>query len=336
MPHDVFISYTSKDKNCADAACASLERAGIRCWIAPRDVSPGREYAEDIVHAISQAAVLLLIFSEDANRSTHVHKEVERAVSKGKPIIPVRIDDAPLSPALEYCLGNTHWFDAITHPFEAHLGQLIRATAVLIDAPYSDRSLQDKSSRPALCDALRLGFRISAVEWALMMKEKAISAGEQDLAGNCDRMVHVQLLRSRKLFTSLDLDCLSNEMNHSALIERIGDDILAFGIHEHTAYRIGRAIGASYFGAINQTLALAHCKKEIDPEFFDLPLQTLDRISREMLDVDPPFPFEVLYPIKTLWSQLLTSARQGLSEIDSAERRMDAAIEDACTLIMQR
>jgi TIR domain len=41
MNFDAFISYSANDKVIADAACATLERAGIRCWIAPRDVVPG-------------------------------------------------------------------------------------------------------------------------------------------------------------------------------------------------------------------------------------------------------------------------------------------------------
>jgi TIR domain len=49
---DVFISYASPDSAVADAACESLERAGVTCWIAPRDVTPGAFYADEIVHAI--------------------------------------------------------------------------------------------------------------------------------------------------------------------------------------------------------------------------------------------------------------------------------------------
>ena len=41
--HDVFLSYSSQDKTWADAACAVLERQRIRCWIAPRDITPGDE-----------------------------------------------------------------------------------------------------------------------------------------------------------------------------------------------------------------------------------------------------------------------------------------------------
>lgn len=34
MAHNVFISYSSKDKTIADAVCAGLEMEKIRCWIA--------------------------------------------------------------------------------------------------------------------------------------------------------------------------------------------------------------------------------------------------------------------------------------------------------------
>jgi hypothetical protein len=44
MAHDVFISYSSKDKPLADGICANLEAVGIRCWTAPRDIGPGEDW----------------------------------------------------------------------------------------------------------------------------------------------------------------------------------------------------------------------------------------------------------------------------------------------------
>jgi len=40
MAHDVFISYSSKDKTVANAVCATVENRKVRCWIAPRDIPP--------------------------------------------------------------------------------------------------------------------------------------------------------------------------------------------------------------------------------------------------------------------------------------------------------
>ena len=42
MAHDVFVSYAHQDRTVANAVFATLEAHGIRCWIAPRDILPGR------------------------------------------------------------------------------------------------------------------------------------------------------------------------------------------------------------------------------------------------------------------------------------------------------
>jgi len=76
MAHDVFLSYSSKDKPIADAVCGTLEGKRIRCWIAPRDVLPGIPYGE----AIESSRVMVLVFSSAANNSPQVMREVERVV----------------------------------------------------------------------------------------------------------------------------------------------------------------------------------------------------------------------------------------------------------------
>jgi hypothetical protein len=123
MAHDAVISYSSKDKLQANAICNRLESRGIRCWIAPRDVGLG-EYAESIVDAIEEARVMVLVFSSNADGSPQVRREVERAVSKGTTIVPVRIEDAEMSKALELYVSSMHWLDAITPPLEKHLDKL--------------------------------------------------------------------------------------------------------------------------------------------------------------------------------------------------------------------
>jgi adenylate cyclase len=123
----IFISYASRDVAVADAVVATLERHGVACWIAPRDVKAGALYAEAIVRAISDAKALVLVLSESSVASAHVGKEVERASSKRRPVIALRIDDAPLSPALEYFLGESHWIDARAAGMDAALAKLIAA-----------------------------------------------------------------------------------------------------------------------------------------------------------------------------------------------------------------
>jgi len=97
----VFISYASQDAAGAAALVEALERHGIACWIAPRDVRAGALYADAIVRAISGAKAFVLVLSESAIASSHVGKEIERASSKKRPVIVLRIDAAPLTPALD-------------------------------------------------------------------------------------------------------------------------------------------------------------------------------------------------------------------------------------------
>lgn len=121
MPRDVFISYSSKDKTAAGATRNVLESRGIKCWIAPRDIAAGKEWSEAIVEAIEACKVMVLVFSDNANQSIQVKQEVERAVNKGKILIPLRIEDVPPSKSLELFLGLRHWIDALTPPVEVHL-----------------------------------------------------------------------------------------------------------------------------------------------------------------------------------------------------------------------
>ena len=108
MPFDVFVSHSSKDKLVADAVCARLEAAGIRCWIAPRDIVPGTSYGESIIDAIHSAKVMVLVLSANANSSGHIPKEVERAVSNGVAILPFRIEDVMPGKSLDYFIGSVH------------------------------------------------------------------------------------------------------------------------------------------------------------------------------------------------------------------------------------
>jgi hypothetical protein len=132
MAHDVFISYSSKDKAVADAVCATIENRKIRCWIAPRDVPPGLPYAAALVNAINDSKVFVLVFSEGSNSSGAVMREVEEAVDRGIPIIPLRIEDTEPTAAMRYYIKSLHWIDAMSKPLEKHLGKLAESVQAIL------------------------------------------------------------------------------------------------------------------------------------------------------------------------------------------------------------
>jgi hypothetical protein len=132
MAHDVFICHSAKDKTTADAVCAMLESNGVRCWIAPRDVTPGMEWSECIIDAIEECRVMVLVFTTNANESGQIRREIERAVNRGVAILPIRIEDILPARALEYFIGNVHWLDALTPPLESHIQNLAGTVKLLL------------------------------------------------------------------------------------------------------------------------------------------------------------------------------------------------------------
>jgi hypothetical protein len=149
MAHDVFISHSSKDKQIADAMCNKLESSGIRCWMAPRDIWPGRKWSEAIVQAIEESSLLLLIFSTNSNSSDHIEREIEIAANKRKPILPFRVEDVRPSGALEFFLGTPHWLDALTPPLEQHLNQLVVSVKRLLPPPPREMTTSQKMTPAA-------------------------------------------------------------------------------------------------------------------------------------------------------------------------------------------
>jgi TolB-like protein len=123
----VFISYASQDTAVANAVVAALERHGVKCWIAPRDVIPGELYADEIIRSINGVKVFVVVLSASAIASRHVGKEIERASSKRRPIVTFRTDAAPLTTALEYFLSESQWVDVGIDGTEAAFGKLITA-----------------------------------------------------------------------------------------------------------------------------------------------------------------------------------------------------------------
>jgi hypothetical protein len=124
MAHDVFISYSNQNRTVALAMCSVLEGKGIRCWIAPRDVLSGADWAESIISAIESARVMVLVFSHHTNQSRHVLREVERAVNAGVAIVPFRLEDIAYSKSLSYFLATCHWLDAMSPPLQERINEL--------------------------------------------------------------------------------------------------------------------------------------------------------------------------------------------------------------------
>lgn len=107
----IFISHSSKNAEIAMNICNTLESNGFECFIAPRNIRSGYEYAAELINGIDKSDLLLLLLSKEANSSPHILREIERSVSKSIPIIVYKLEDFTLSKSLEYYLMTHQWLD---------------------------------------------------------------------------------------------------------------------------------------------------------------------------------------------------------------------------------
>ena len=143
---DVFISYSSKDGAVAERLCMQLEQRGISCWIAPRNIIAGDEWATAITTAIGAAKVFLIIYSENSAHSTQVPKEINLANNRNLYIIPYKIDGMALINEFEYYLSNSHWIQANPSENDMKIDELCDIIASKISSPVSKAAVRDNTA----------------------------------------------------------------------------------------------------------------------------------------------------------------------------------------------
>lgn len=123
MRYDVFVSYSTVDQKVAEGVCGYLERYGLRCFVAYRDIAPGRVWAAEITKALDDSASMVVIFSEAFNVSEQTDREIELASENKIPILTFRVADTKFTGAKKYYLKNLNWIDAFPEP-DAAFGTL--------------------------------------------------------------------------------------------------------------------------------------------------------------------------------------------------------------------
>src|SRR5208282_5459916 len=88
------------------------------------------------IGGINNARVMVLVYSSNANHSPQIEREVERAINKGLPVVPFRVEDVAPSATLEYFISETHWLDAFPPPLEHHLERLADAVKRLLASKF--------------------------------------------------------------------------------------------------------------------------------------------------------------------------------------------------------
>ena len=151
-PRALFVSHSSRDADMALAMVTALEAAGVSCWIAPREIPAGSDYAHEIMSGINGCVALLLIFSRHSIDSNPVKREVERARNRGVPVIPVRLENVAPSPSMEFLIATSQRVDAFPPPVDRHLENIVaavkKALVIAHESPKADPDAAPKYVGP--------------------------------------------------------------------------------------------------------------------------------------------------------------------------------------------
>jgi len=286
IAHDIFISYSSIDKDAAEKICSILEENGISCWMAPRNITPGMPFAEAIIDGIKSSKVFILVYSSSSNNSTQVIREVDRAVHNGLSIINLRLEDVPLSKQLEYYISNVHWMDAITPPLEQHIQQLCNVVKMFL----KPEEVQDIE----IAEALRKGI--------IKQKEPAGTGKRSHITKRRTNLVSVILPAIVIAIVSLIIFLIGYiKQARAGSIESIvvlpfgnytGDDTLddaISGMHSLLISKIGEIAGLRIIGRVTSDLY-----KNTD--------KSIQQITRE-LNVDAAIELDVMFMGDTIFFQ---------------------------------
>ena len=132
MAKDVFISYTTADKDIAYQIVDFLENNSVKCFVAPRDIDPGTSYASNLTKAIRETSASIIVASNSINASEHVLNELDVMVAEKKFILPFFIEDYEMNADYRYYLGRTQRIIAYPNAVESYFPKILDAISPIL------------------------------------------------------------------------------------------------------------------------------------------------------------------------------------------------------------
>ena len=113
--YDAFICYSRQDSDIVRQIASMLEVNGIKCFTDYKSIDIGVDFVKEIQRYLIECNIILVFISANTVRQfetgSWLNKEINYAVSIGKPIIPIRLDDALLPPQLQLLIGNLNYIE---------------------------------------------------------------------------------------------------------------------------------------------------------------------------------------------------------------------------------
>ncbi|MCR5836235.1 MAG: toll/interleukin-1 receptor domain-containing protein [Lachnospiraceae bacterium] len=244
MDKEVFISHSKEDKTIADAVCSFLENEGINCWIAPRDIPYGNDWAGEITNAIEKSKVFIFLFSKNSNMSRQCPKEINIADSLGIPIVCLAIERIEMNPTLKYHLSMGQFMYVNVSALKSYENNIVTTVKGKLENPheiifnldyemeknfeelFGDNTQEDKEE----IDEFRklLNQKISN-NYMKLFKDNNLYRNQKELPKMCDEEVeeHEKHIESTETY---DERKVSPEGTHFPIIDEEGYITVIYGI----------------------------------------------------------------------------------------------------------
>lgn len=127
MAHDVFVSYSSQDREKVLGIADLLKSTGVNVWIDCSRIPGGSNYGPEIVKGIKECTVLMLMCSDKALRSKNVKQEIQLAWKYSKPYLPLLLEQTSFPEQFEYWLEGWQWIEIFEYSSGIWLPKILNA-----------------------------------------------------------------------------------------------------------------------------------------------------------------------------------------------------------------
>lgn len=103
---DIFISYSSKDREQAEQLTELLASAGLSVWIDKQGIDVATSWSKEIVDAIDGCRALVVLLSPSSIESVNVAREIALASERKKKILPLDLEPVTIPNELAYHLAG--------------------------------------------------------------------------------------------------------------------------------------------------------------------------------------------------------------------------------------
>lgn len=124
---EVFISYSSRDRDQVLSIADQLESAGVRVWLDRNKIPGGTSWAEEIVRGIKNCKVLILMCSEASMRSRNVKQEIQLAWKYERSYLPLLLEPISFPEQVEYWTEGWQWVEVLNLPTNKWLPKVLQA-----------------------------------------------------------------------------------------------------------------------------------------------------------------------------------------------------------------